>query len=572
MGNKKNIFQSDSLWKLSLKVVLPSLIVTLLFGIYIFIDQLLMQQIVPENGINFLYDGYLSKQFNNEALTNIMTIVYNDSKNDPNLFNPDGTIILENALKQANKDTIFLSVTSVGTVNLLFLSIGFFINSGASVIYSRSLAKKNYIESKEIWNSTFYSCLISSLIILVIMLPIQNYIINLTIPSQLSGTETDPNVLEFFKLKQQAALNFASDYTYFITASIPFVMITNLLIFFIRAEGKNIIITSISLIANFFNIMFDLIFFFVLKTNIMGGGIATFSGYIINLALLCLYTYYLERKNEINFSFKDLVVFKIKRNYLLSSFALSLGTFLRDLALAIANIVYIPIFTETMDALIKDNAISSSYLNDIFSVSATPIYNLFFFAMYGIIDGMRPILAYNYQQQNYKRVKQTYYAGAILGATFAVLVNIILFSSLTPSVLEFFNAGTESRKQVLLLLFYSTMFQLPFVAISISGLSLFQSNGKMFMTILLSLFQGLICFVPMVLMMSAIAKATLNSNVMLFAGFSNIVISSILIDVISEVYLHVYMGKKEKSSDPLHQVDMVINWIDAKLKPNKKTI
>lgn len=572
MGNKKNIFQSDSLWKLSLKVVLPSLIVTLLFGIYIFIDQLLMQQIVPENGINFLYDGYLSKQFNNEALTNIMTIVYNDSKNDPNLFNPDGTIILENALKQANKDTIFLSVTSVGTVNLLFLSIGFFINSGASVIYSRSLAKKNYIESKEIWNSTFYSCLISSLIILVIMLPIQNYIINLTIPSQLSGTETDPNVLEFFKLKQQAALNFASDYTYFITASIPFVMITNLLIFFIRAEGKNIIITSISLIANFFNIMFDLIFFFVLKTNIMGGGIATFSGYIINLALLCLYTYYLERKNEINFSFKDLVVFKIKRNYLLSSFALSLGTFLRDLALAIANIVYIPIFTETMDALIKDNAISSSYLNDIFSVSATPIYNLFFFAMYGIIDGMRPILAYNYQQQNYKRVKQTYYAGAILGATFAVLVNIILFSSLTPSVLEFFNAGTESRKQVLLLLFYSTMFQLPFVAISISGLSLFQSNGKMFMTILLSLFQGLICFVPMVLMMSAIAKATLNSNVMLFAGFSNIVISSILIDVISEVYLHVYMGKKEKSSDPLHQVDMVINWIDTKLKPNKKTI
>ena len=572
MGNKKNIFQSDSLWKLSLKVVLPSLIVTLLFGIYIFIDQLLMQQIVPENGINFLYDGYLSKQFNNEALTNIMTIVYNDSKNDPNLFNPDGTIILENALKQANKDTIFLSVTSVGTVNLLFLSIGFFINSGASVIYSRSLAKKNYIESKEIWNSTFYSCLISSLIILVIMLPIQNYIINLTIPSQLSGTETNPNVLEFFKLKQQAALNFASDYTYFITASIPFVMITNLLIFFIRAEGKNIIITSISLIANFFNIMFDLIFFFVLKTNIMGGGIATFSGYIINLALLCLYTYYLERKNEINFSFKDLVLFKIKRNYLLSSFALSLGTFLRDLALAIANIVYIPIFTETMDALIKDNAISSSYLNDIFSVSATPIYNLFFFAMYGIIDGMRPILAYNYQQQNYKRVKQTYYAGAILGATFAVLVNIILFSSLTQSVLEFFNAGTESRKQVLLLLFYSTMFQLPFVAISISGLSLFQSNGKMFMTILLSLFQGLICFVPMVLMMSAIAKATLNSNVMLFAGFSNIVISSILIDVISEVYLHVYMGKKEKSSDPLHQVDMVINWIDAKLKPNKKTI
>lgn len=571
MNNNKSIFQTEKLWKLSLKVVLPSLIVTLLFGIYIFVDQVLMQQIVPNNGVNFFYNGFLSKNYSDTELINVLKVLYPYKDSSGNIINSfydqDGNIILNDALLQSNKDVIFLSVTTIGTINLLFISIGFFINTGASVIYSRTLAKNNYQQAKEVWISSFYSCIIASVIILALMLGIQKLVIELTIPSAsdaAQGSNYDI-LLKYYQLRNDAALEYANHYTFFITISIPVIMILNLLIFFVRAEGKNLYITVAGVASNLINIIFDIIFFMLLKLNIVGGGISTFIGYIFNISMLIGYVIYLSRKNIINFAFKDLVRFKIKANYLISSFLLSLGNFLRDLALAIANILYIPVFSATMGKLISMNIISESYLSDIFAVSASPIYNLFFFSMQGIIDGMRPIIAYNYEQKNYKRVKDACYSGLLVGFLYAILVNIILFSSLNDNVLSFFNAGTQSRKEVLIMLFYTMMFQLPFLSLSLSGISLFQSNGKMLMTLFLSLFQGLICFIPVLYGMSNIAIAVGNEKVMLFTGFTNIALSSVIIEIITTTYLYFYMGKKEKSCDPLNQVDKVINFVDNKI-------
>lgn len=573
--NCNSIYKTEKMWKLNLKVVLPSLLLTLLFGIYIFIDQVLMQKLIPENGINFFYNDFLSKQFSEEDLKSVFKIIY-PWKNEigdvinSSLYDEKGQLILSSALYQSNVDTIYLSITTIGTINLIFISLGFFINTGASVLYSRALAKNVISENKKIWISSFYSCLFLSFILMTLMLIIQRPIINLAIASPYdaaSGYVQNQNydlVLKYFIARNNAALDYSNNYTFFISASIPFLMVLNLLIFFIRAEGKNAFITIAGLFANILNIMFDVILFKVAKFNVIGGGIATFLGYIINISFIIGYVIYLNKKSKLIFSFIDLKTIKIYPNYFLSSFILSLGTFLRDLAIAIANIIYIPIFSSTLATLIENGAMSEERLNDIFAVSATPIYNLFFFSMYGIIDGMRPIIAYNYEQQNYKKVKQTYYIGMIVGVAFAIIVNIILFSSLNIEVLRFFNAQTKSRQEILTLLFYSMMFQLPFIAISISGLSLFQANGKMIMTTFLSLFQGLICFVPIVLIMSTISKTFNDENTMIFAGFTNILISSLLIELISEIYLHKYMGKKEKSNDPLNQINKVISWIDSR--------
>lgn len=43
-------FGSGGIWPLMAKVVLPALLVSLLFGIFVFSDQLMMQKLIPVDG------------------------------------------------------------------------------------------------------------------------------------------------------------------------------------------------------------------------------------------------------------------------------------------------------------------------------------------------------------------------------------------------------------------------------------------------------------------------------------------------------------------------------------------
>lgn len=553
---KNEQLYNEKVWKLSFKVVLPSLLISLLFGIYIFIDQILMQHLIPKNGVNYIQQALIDNGWTQEKIDDILKEIYG--------------VYGDSNLSQANKDTIFYQTNIIGTINIIFISVGYFINSGASVLFSRSLAKSDKNEAKKIWISSFYGCLFISLIITSIMLAIQNSVISSIITNPKTSAknwlEKDQNlykdVLKFYSIRFDLILKESNNYTYFISSSIPFIMILNLLIFFLRAEGKNYYITWVALIANMFNIVFDILFFMVVKTNIFGGGIATFLGYIINLSLIVGYIVYYEFIKKQNYSlyfgFSDLKIIKIDFKILLISFILSVGTFVRDVSIAVANIVYLVVFINTFDKIG-----ATLVLNDVNAVSGTPIYNLFFFAIYGIVDGLRPMMAYSYQEKKYSRVKNIYYMGLFFSFLFSVLINLIFWVVILSdsNILTFFNATTDSQKEVLKELFMTLMFQFPFLAISISGLSIFQSTGKMTLNFIASLMQGTIIFFPVLFIMSGIAIALDSYHVMLFTGFTNIAISSVTIEIIASIYLFFYMGKKEKYNDPVSHLDLIIKKI-----------
>ena len=563
---KNEQLYNEKVWKLSFKVVLPSLLISLLFGIYIFIDQILMQHLIPKNGVNYIQQALIDNGWTQEKIDDILKEIYG--------------VYGDSNLSQANKDTIFYQTNIIGTINIIFISVGYFINSGASVLFSRSLAKSDKNEAKKIWISSFYGCLFISLIITSIMLAIQNSVISSIITNPKTSAknwlEKDQNlykdVLKFYSIRFDLILKESNNYTYFISSSIPFIMILNLLIFFLRAEGKNYYITWVALIANMFNIVFDILFFMVVKTNIFGGGIATFLGYIINLSLIVGYIVYYEFIKKQNYSlyfgFSDLKIIKIDFKILLISFILSVGTFVRDVSIAVANIVYLVVFINTFDKIG-----ATTVLNDVNAVSGTPIYNLFFFAIYGIVDGLRPMMAYSYQEKKYSRVKNIYYMGLFFSFLFSVLINLIFWVVILSdsNILTFFNATTDSQKEVLKELFMTLMFQFPFLAISISGLSIFQSTGKMTLNFIASLMQGTIIFFPVLFIMSGIAIALDSYHVMLFTGFTNIAISSVTIEIIASIYLFFYMGKKEKYNDPVSHLDLIIKKI-SNFKAIKKIV
>lgn len=566
----ESMFETESIPKLTLKVLVPSLFVSLLFGIYIFVDQVLMQHIIPKNGINYLEEGLLKAGLSQDKIFSILNSLSNTSK-----------LSYQDLIYKANKDMIVYQTSVIGTVNLIFISIGLFINSGASVLFSRALAQKNKQKSKTIWISSFYSCLFLSLILMALIMSIQKQIVDACIMKN-SYTELSDDSILYYKVRHQLILDASNKYMYFVTGSLPIIMILNLFIFFLRAEGRSYFITFAALIANLFNIVCELILFLVLKTDIIGGGISLILGYLLNIVLVISFVIYYEffYKEQYPFSFalKDLKKFTINWNIFTTSLILSLGTFLRDASIAVANIVYLIVFNSTFIKLSnlpgEVGSITQQAALDVQAVSATPIYNLIFFAIYGIIDGLRPILAYNYQKQNYKRVKIVYYYGIGTAIGFSVLVNIIfwiVFAFGGNQVYSFFNANTTSEINILRLLFFTLLFQFPFLSLSISGLSLFQSTGKMILNIITSLTQGLILFFPILYSMSSIAILTQNYKVMLFTGFTNIAISSIAIEIISSIYLHLFMGKKEKYKDPTEHFDIVIAKIEKMFNKRKQS-
>ncbi|MDE5841722.1 MAG: hypothetical protein K2H11_01960, partial [Malacoplasma sp.] len=524
--NIDNIYAKKNIWKLSLKTVVPSLLLTLLFGIYIFVDQMLIVNLVPQDGHNYIEIFF--KNNNELELYQKVSSYINE--------NPGINLSVSNSV---NDFIAFPTSNLIGPFSLIVLSFGYLISAGGAVLFSKYLSINNEeLQKKIIWNS-FYVSLIFGLIATVIMILIQNPLLKSMVPSsnnlEVNGNNTtgitESDLKRYFNTYYLGVVDQANQYIYWINAGILFSCLNNLLVFYLRAEGKNLWVTLFGVFSNILNIVFDIILICVIKIGIMGGGIATFIGQAINLVSLISYLIYLNIKN---LTIIRLSILKINKNLfdlkmIWTSVVLGSSTFLRELSLAIANIIYVPVFMNTM------GAIDVVALASFGKVVASPIYNLFFFSIFGIIDGMRPIISYNYSQKNYHRVKQGYWIGLLTAIVYSFIVISFSFSIIpyNNQLLKSLNAITDFDKQNLFILFLSMMWQFPFISLSIGGLALFQSTNKKIANVVLSLMQGTITFYPILFIMSSIAQSSQNVNIMVFTGFTNIAISSFIIFICS---------------------------------------
>lgn len=564
-NNTNEFYKKENIWIISLKVVLPSLLLTLLFGIYIFIDQLLIINLIPNDNINY-YQNYFIKT-NNLHLLNEVQMIYDKLLNNNIAIENIGFTIFD------NKNFINYAASQIGVFSLIVLSFGYLISAGSSILYSHSYALKNEERKKQVFQSSFYGTLLFSIISITLMILIQKPILQSILPNTTynptnevinSGllTQSDYDLISLYKTTYyNGAIEQSQNYLYFLNASIGFSCFANLFVFYLRAEGKNLWITIIGVCSNISNILLDVLFIEI-KLGMLGSGMATFFGMLFNMLGLLIYVLYLIKHKKTSISFVSLKKFNINIKILFISICLGSGNFLRELSLAIANIIYLQVFYSTFASI--TNGLQAADI--ITKIVASPIYNLFFFSIFGIIDGLRPIISYNYALKNYKRVKDAFWVGITLGTIYTILVNIIVFSSLTNSfILNFFLPVSPNEfdlgYKILIILLMSMMFQLPFIALSVGGLSIFQSTGKIFMNFILSLMQGTITFYPVLFSMSAISKSLDNYNIMIFTGLTNIIISSIIIFTSAILYLYIYMGKKENNNDPNESINKSIESI-----------
>ena len=355
------------------------------------------------------------------------------------------------------------------TFPLMNLVVAFctLIAAGGATISSIFLGQKNDKKAADTVNNVITLCIIHSVVF-----------------GGLSLLFLDP-ILLFFGATT-STLSYAREFMQIILYATPisylFIGLNNLM----RSTGypkKAMISALLSVIVN---IVFAPIFIFVLNWGIKGAAIATILGQTV--ALIWVLIHFLQKSSYIHIQKENnwLNIGICKRMY-----AIGLSPFLMNVCACVV-VIFIN------KALLE----YGKEIGDL-AVGAYGILNrtgmLFVMIVFGVTQGMQPILGYNYGANHWTRVKKTLSIGLIAG---------ILITTIGWCACEFFphyisNLFTNDNtlKEIAINGFKIFFMFFPIVGGQIIVQNFFQSIGKPKISIFLSLTRQLIFLVPFLIIL-----------------------------------------------------------------------
>ncbi len=248
----------------------------------------------------------------------------------------------------------------------------------------------------------------------------------------------------------------------------------------IRAEGNPKFAMYSMLLGAIANIILDPIFIFTFKMGVEGAAYAT----IIAQALSFLrgLSYYLRGKNIVNLKKTDL---KLDPKILYMVVAIGVSPF------------FIQIAGSVVGALLNNNLrIYGGTLAQGAYAIINSVSTLFFMPVFGMNQGMQPIVGFNYGAGNYGRVKQTVRV-AIISATSLMIFGWVLIQFFPRVIVGFMTPDPELAEITIngIKPFLSMMFIAGFQIISSN---FFQSIGKAKISFVLSLSRQVFLLAPLV--------------------------------------------------------------------------
>ena len=369
-------------------------------------------------------------------------------------------------------DSIFIG-RGVGAMAIAGLAITFplmnlvaafvmLIAAGGATISSIFLGQKNYSRATDVVNNVFTLAVIHSVVF-----------------GGLTLLFLDP-ILYFFGATE-ATIGYAREFMKVILYGTPisyiFIGLNNLM----RATGypkKAMISALLSVVVN---VILAPIFIFTLKWGIKGAAIATICGQFA--AFIWVLYHFLSKDSSIHFKRDNrwLTWSIIKRIY-----AIGLSPFLM-------NVCACAVVTFITRALLDYGGVDGNL-----AVGAYGILNrtTMFFVMivFGVTQGMQPILGYNIGACNFDRVKRTLRLGVWIGV--AITVVGWLVSEIFPDTVSSLFTTDETLIKISREGFRIYFICYPVVGCQIVIQNFFQSVGKPQMSIFLSLTRQLLFLIP----------------------------------------------------------------------------
>ena len=371
-------------------------------------------------------------------------------------------------------DTIFVG-RGVGAIAIGGLTIAFpiqmvimafaqMIGIGAASAISRSLGAKDLEKADYAAGNSFLCVIVLSSIIATIGLIFTEPMLRI-----FGSTET--------------ILPYAKDYiTIILWGSIffSFAMSSNNLI---RAEGNAKVAMVSMLIGAILNMILDPIFIFIFKLGIKGAALATIISQFISFLYILTYLY--SGKSALKIKLHHL---KPKIHIIVEILTVGSAAFFRQV-------------TGSVVAIVVNNSLRI-FGGDIALIIVGILHRVTMFVfmpLFGVIQGMQPIVGFNYGAKKLDRVKEaiklsliTTIVIAIFGWLIAELFPFAIISIFTHDA-EVIEKGSNIIRIVLSMI--------PVIGIQIVGAALFQSLGKAVPSLILSLLRQVLLFIPLVIIL-----------------------------------------------------------------------
>ena len=284
----------------------------------------------------------------------------------------------------------------------------------------------------------------------------------------------------------------------------------------IQATGNSVQPMTMQLTGAITNIILDPVFIFVFKLGVNGAAIATVIGQIASMLLAIVFF----KKNEyISIKFKD-----IKPN----------ARIIKDIfQVGLPSIIMNSIGTVMVSLINKILILFSATAVSVFGVYFK-LQSFVFMPVFGLNNGVIPILGFNYGARNKKRMLDTMKLGLVV-ALLIMITGTICFQLFAKELLSLFSATEEMYRIGIPALRTISLCFIP-ASISIILIASFQATGFGLASMMVSIIRQLVVLCPCALLLSRLIG--ING---VWYSFAIAEIFGLLFSVI--FFIHVYNKK-----------------------------
>ena len=352
-------------------------------------------------------------------------------------------------------------------ISVIIMAFGMLVGVGASAVISIRLGEKNNENAEDILGNAVILITIISLVISLLGVVFLNKLLILFGASE--------NSIPYAKAYIQIILMGA------VFQNIGF-GINNI----IRAEGNPKMAMLTMVFGAIINIILDPILIFGFNMGVEGAAIATIISQAFNT--LWVLKYFTSKKSTSVLKIKK-VNLKLNRNIIKDIFAIGMAPFSMQIASSLVVILYNKgLYTYGGDLAIAAMGILNS------------ISMLIFMPIFGISQGIQPIIGYNYGAKSYHRVLKTLRYGVMAG-TVVTTVGFIIVQLFAGQLIGVFvgdnpgliNLGARGLRIDLIVL--------PILGFQIIGASYFQAINEAKTSMILSILRQVIVLIPLILIL-----------------------------------------------------------------------
>jgi len=416
-------------------------------------------------------------------------------------------------------DRIFIG-NGVGSLGIAGITIGFpimivgmafamLIGVGANALISIRLGERKVKEAELIMGNAVTLLVLISLVMAALALIFIDSLLIL-----FGATET--------------ILPYARDYLHIILWGNVFMALGFGMNNFIRAEGNPKVAMYTMLIGAIINIVLDYLFIFIFAWGIKGAALATIIAQCISA--IWVLSYFLSGRSTLKLKRTNL---KVQPHIFAKIIAIGSAPFAMQIAASILNIL----LNNSLNYYGGDIAIAGMGIIQSFTM-------LILMPVFGINQGVQPIIGFNYGAKKFDRVKEALKLAAT-AATVLVSIGFVVTRLFPAQIIAFFNPEDQALIEYGAHAITIFLIFLPIIGFQVVGANYFQAVGKPKQAMLLTLSRQVLLLIPLILILPK------------FFGLDGILYAGPLADLGSAVLTGTWLWLELKKLGAKHQENLI---------------